>query len=1569
MRSSDPLNDAEEGPDATPLFPPGVEGLAKDLLAPTREEAPPTQVTPPVPATDQATMPIGALAAQSTVPATPRGTAGRPKLPPRLGPYLLGAELGHGGMGYVFRARHEKLGTDCAVKVLIAGEHASPELIARFQREAGAVAKMGKHPNIVSVFDLGEEAGLAYYAMELVEGRSLRAEMKAREIQSREAAVIAEKTARALHFAHDHGIIHRDMKPDNIIMRKDGEPQVLDFGLARDAGSEQHLSVTGQIMGTLAYMAPEQAAGRLDAMDARTDVYALGGVLYELLTGSPPHPGKTFAAALPMILRGDIIPPRRLRLEAPRDLETVAMKALALEPSRRYASAEAMAEDLARWSHGYPILARPIGPAARLVRRVRRHPVLSALVATVVAAVSWAAWSTIGPAWVTIPTDPPDARVTVNGRSLRRSGLVWPAGTLTVRVEASGRVPDARTLEAPAGRRTTFARVSLPLDHGFLTVDSAPQEAEVWIDERDTGARTPAIDLSTPNGQHVLGLRAAGHDELVTSVRIEPDAHLDVKTHYLVHQKGTLSLTAWPSGVSVQVSEAVSGRVVARLTPPIEYPIDTGEFVLEATLADHFRRKYHAQVDVGKAARVHVSLPPQVLWGVAADAFSFGVLRVGDLDQDGEADTIVCGNDGRLRAISGADRTLLWDHDRSALSCGVAVLGDLDRDGVLDVVSGTQKGEVFALSGRDGRALWTRSAGTISAPQCVGDLDEDGVPDGLFAFDDNEGLRALSGKDGSELWRFATGDPRRPCASVADLDGDGHLEVLVGSYDSHVYALQGSDARLLWRFAAGFCVTDAPTACDLDRDGVLDAAFGCCDGRVYVVSGKKGTEIWSFPTGGEVIHPPALTDLDGDGVPDAVFGSSDRHAYAVSGATGRPLWKSAELPGSIDHTVALALIDDDATPDAIIGGGQWGMFAVSGKDGAQLWHLDSPNVPISQGPSIIDRWGDQECLTSGMDGRVLGLAVRDGACPWGRDLPVTGGPELADIDGDGLQDVLVGGGDNRLHALSGKGGQVLWAGQAGAPVLALPSVGDLDADGISDCVVGGGYVVHAFSGGDGHELWARKTGNNVYTAGVLRDIDGDGSIDVLIGSGDGTLYALRGRDGHDLWTYSAPGSSALSFSRPVVGDMDGDGVSEIAVGLANGTVQTLSLRDGGKRWCVKLIEGDWPSVAMADLNGDGREDCVASVPHKGLFALSGVDGARLWDDVHMDCIVYALALADLDRDGTQDLVAVDVEGEVHALSGTNGASLWSARLGRGPFLTPRMADIDGDGVADCLIAAGEGGIHLLSGKDGAPLWHAETGAQMCPAFGDIDGDGRPEVVVAEKAGGVRVLRLPRAFPPPPLARLRQMRLWPVLARRADEEAHSARDPWVRAVALVERGLALSRLGSPAEALDAFADARGLGLRSPEAAVAEGVIAATWAGCAPDRRDVALRTLAEALSTRPDLVFDALVGESEAATIGLTQWQALLQTEAADEDGRSIAALALCVLAKDAEAKEALRSLRGRLATRLASGGTDPARGIGYLALAAQALGEEAEFGRLRASYASQARRPASIDAILGRMAK
>ncbi len=326
---------------------------------------------------------------ESMLPATRR----QHRLPSRLGPYELGQEIGHGGMGIVFRARHQSLGAPCAIKVMIAGEHASPESIARFQREAAAVAKMGKHPNIVTVFDLGESEGLAYYAMELVDGVPLGDWRRERSPGYHEIAQLVEKVARALHFAHEHAVVHRDVKPENVIVRADGEPQVMDFGLAREMGTSVRLSTPGQVMGTPSYMAPEQARGDLDHVDRRSDVYSLGGVLYELLVGVPPHAGKTIEAVLDSVLRGEVVPPRRIARDVPTDLETICMKCLSPEPSRRYATAQELAEDLARYSRRETIVARRAGTVERLARKAVKHRAVVVPIAIVVlAASSLSAW-------------------------------------------------------------------------------------------------------------------------------------------------------------------------------------------------------------------------------------------------------------------------------------------------------------------------------------------------------------------------------------------------------------------------------------------------------------------------------------------------------------------------------------------------------------------------------------------------------------------------------------------------------------------------------------------------------------------------------------------------------------------------------------------------------------------------------------------------------------------------------------------------------------------------------------------------------------------------------------------------------------------------------------------------------------------------------------------------------------------------------------------------------------------------------------------------------------------------
>ena len=300
----------------------------------------------------------------------PRG-AGLPEVGETLGPYRIERELARGGMGVVYVAAHAELKRQVALKVLMPGSR-DPQALARFHIEAEATARLD-HPNVVRIFEVGAEGDCHYFAMDLVEGGSLHGRIRSEgQLPAREAAEITHKLAKALAYCHTHAILHRDLKPANVLMRENGEPVVTDFGLAKDV-QKDGLTVTGQIMGTPAYMPPEQADGESDRIDRRTDVYSLGATLFEMLTGRPPFRGDS-----PLHIMRQVIndPPPRLRslvkgLDP--DLETICLKCLEKSPDQRYLSAGALARDLDAWLRDLPIRAQPPGVGAKLARWGRRN--------------------------------------------------------------------------------------------------------------------------------------------------------------------------------------------------------------------------------------------------------------------------------------------------------------------------------------------------------------------------------------------------------------------------------------------------------------------------------------------------------------------------------------------------------------------------------------------------------------------------------------------------------------------------------------------------------------------------------------------------------------------------------------------------------------------------------------------------------------------------------------------------------------------------------------------------------------------------------------------------------------------------------------------------------------------------------------------------------------------------------------------------------------------------------------------------------------------------------------------
>src|SRR5215831_12506299 len=308
-----------------------------------------------------------------------------------FGDYQLLEQIGRGGQGVVFRARQKSLNRTVALKVISLGQWASKAHVKRFRREAEAAARLD-HPGIVPIHEVGERDGSCYFSMTFVEAGQLDEVVRRTPMSIRQAVELIAKVARTVHYAHEHGILHRDIKPGNILLDAKGEPHLTDFGLARLLETESSVTQTLDVIGTPSYMAPEQAVGNNAAISSVTDVYGLGAVLYQLLTGQPPFAGGTTYETIKLVLDTE---PRQLRLLNPkidRDLSTICLKCLEKDPERRYSSALLLAEDLERRLKHEPIQARHTGVFARGKKWIRRNPARAVSAASLIALAAASGW-------------------------------------------------------------------------------------------------------------------------------------------------------------------------------------------------------------------------------------------------------------------------------------------------------------------------------------------------------------------------------------------------------------------------------------------------------------------------------------------------------------------------------------------------------------------------------------------------------------------------------------------------------------------------------------------------------------------------------------------------------------------------------------------------------------------------------------------------------------------------------------------------------------------------------------------------------------------------------------------------------------------------------------------------------------------------------------------------------------------------------------------------------------------------------------------------------------------------
>ncbi len=616
---------------------------------------------------------------------------------PRVAGFEILEEIGRGGMGVVYRARHVRLNRIVALKMILAGGHASAAELQRFRVEAEAIAQL-QHPNVVQIYSVGEQGGRPFFALEYVDGGSLGQKVAGRKLKAHKAAALVEQLARGIHAAHEEGIVHRDLKPANVLLAADGTPKIVDFGLAKKLDAGHGKTQTGAVLGTPSYMAPEQAGGKKEIGPA-VDIYALGAVLYELLTGQPPFRGANSLETVLQVMAKEVTPPRQLQATVPRDLETICLKCLRKEPRERYATAEALADDLRRFLDGEPIRARPLGPLGRAFRWARRRPATVAAIVGMVAALAVVGWLFRADL----------SRLATNrGRIALGPGL--NAGEVVVRQD---------------GRQVAVLR---PGTSAAVELDAGEYDVE-WVDGAEGQDITAARISVTRNSYEILGTgpetvgelrRLDGHQGPVQALALSPDG------------RQALSGSGAPDGDrTLRLWNVAAGKEVARLGKP-DTEVLAVAFSPDGTLA----------LSGGADGIVR-------LWGVSARA------EVRQFTgHKGAVRAVAFSADGRLAASGGADKVVrLWD-----VETGKARQELADHTGTVYGVTFSPDGKLVASVGADGTLLlWdVADAGKArvrgrhaGAALCV-------------AFSPDGSQVATGGQDNLvQIWNVRTGLPAR----------------------------------------------------------------------------------------------------------------------------------------------------------------------------------------------------------------------------------------------------------------------------------------------------------------------------------------------------------------------------------------------------------------------------------------------------------------------------------------------------------------------------------------------------------------------------------------------------------------------------------------------------------------------------------------------------------------------------------------------------------------------------------------------------------------------------------------
>jgi tRNA A-37 threonylcarbamoyl transferase component Bud32 len=901
--------------------------------------------------------------------------------------YEILSELGRGGMGVVYKARHLKLDRVVALKMILAGAHAGAQELARFRTEAEAVARL-HHPNIVQIYEIGEEGGKPFLSLEYVEGGSLERKLNGTPLPPRAAAELVEKLARAVAAAHERGVIHRDLKPGNVLLAADGTPKVTDFGLAKKLDDLAGATQSGAILGTPSYMAPEQAGGRSKEIGPAADVYALGAILYECLTGRPPFKAATALETILEVLEREPVAPRLLSPVVPRDLETICLKCLEKLSARRYADAAALADDLGHWLRDEPIAARRPAwgeRAGRWVRKQRRSAVLATVaagLATLLVLGVIFGWRSYTEARLL------SAEFTTDGPAL--TGELFPEGEDVVPVKRFS-VPTTEPIRLRSGKY--HLRLSKPgllsetwglsFRSGFFgSYDVGLVERQVWPPwALSSGAHLEGLEAVVLGGNaDLFPVEASGQSALLRRINGATGKEIWQKTFSLdnappgcVKEEWPHLLQGWPPGPNIANTK--------KQTKALGRGIDlNGDGNLHVVWASRTTASLLAlSAKDGSTLWWHQARPPK------QDAAPVNKVR----RSDRLGFSLALGPPLVLPAVPGKAPDLIATFEMDLRHPG---------EGGLELVNWVER-----IDGRTGRTVWQRRITGLRSPATLAHVKGRTVV--VAAGEYLVGLDATSGRD---AWppeklsiSFAQIIPH-----VANPDGTktAHVLLMGKKAEVEVWSLTGKPTRL-WKDSptpSGYHDTEDKQAISVPLpDGGWDviAARRTQVGFSFTATRANGELRWEKHWGGMLpqhIGFPVLAsgpDIDGDGFPDLFY------ALLVNGIQ-----------------VPILRLDRHTNPFKLV----LFVYARSGRDGRILWvrqfAMPWPRFVRPEGFQWIAplNWWQPGPdghpllvvpLRSSGDtvGQTFVLIAKDGRLA--HILPEVGDAQIADLNGDGLLDL------------------------------------------------------------------------------------------------------------------------------------------------------------------------------------------------------------------------------------------------------------------------------------------------------------------------------------------------------------------------------------------------------------------------------------------------------------------------------------------------------------------------------------------------------------------------------------